>query len=221
MSKNITEENTYHYGDLEQLTSYVLKVIVKDKAGNTSEKEIGLTTDRVPVYNFEYTGKVQIWEVPVTGTYKLEVWGAEGGTGMWGTSKLIGGLGGYSFGKITLNKGTKVYVYVGGEGESAKDLVTPTKGGFNGGGTSGAYVNDNGGAGGGATDIRLVYDSLYSRVIVAGGGGGGASGSGLNNREGGYGGGAIGGGTVVVNGESASGGRQDKPGVNSRRLTCM
>lgn len=112
-----------------------------------------------------YNGNVQTVVIPYDHEYLLEVWGAQGGQG--------GGRGGYSSGKIFLEKGTILYIYSGGSGDS---------GGFNGGGSSLA------GKGGGASDIRIGTDSLYSRVIVAGGGGGhgrdgcanGAVGGGIN-----------------------------------------
>ena len=44
---------------------------------------------------------------------------------------------------------------------------TRTAAGFNGGGTG----ISSGRGGGGATDVRIGQNSLYSRVIVAGGGG--------------------------------------------------
>lgn len=107
--------------------------------------------------NFAYTGKVQTVTLP-KGTYKLEVWGAQGG---YRSSSSYGGMGGYSVGTLTLKSKTTVYVYAGGSGNTGK-----TSGGFNGGGSRETY---NGGGGG--SDIRLRKDSLYARVIVAGGGG--------------------------------------------------
>ena len=110
------------------------------------------------ILNFGYTGAVQSITLP-KGTYKLECWGAQGGT----YSSYIGGYGGYSKGTITLAKTTTVYVSVGGAGSSSS-----TTAGFNGGGTG----ISSGRGGGGATDVRIGQNSLYSRVIVAGGGGG-------------------------------------------------
>ena len=72
------------------------------------------------------------------------------------------------------------------------------------------------GGGGGATDIRLGLDDLYSRIIVAGGGGGGADGS-VRTEEiesGGAGGGEegkAGTGSYGTNG----GGTQSSGGVGS------
>lgn len=114
------------------------------------------------ILDFDYTGTAQTITLP-KGTYKLECWGAQGGT--YNNNK--GGLGGYSVGTLTLTEKTPIYVYVGGQ---------PTRGtnaGFNGGGAG--IINGKGG--GGATDIRLKQDSLYARVIVAGGGGGAGVGS--------------------------------------------
>lgn len=132
------------------------------------------------IYNFPYTGEVQTKEL-FPGTYKLEVWGAQGGWGgAGGNQSTNGGHGGYSVGELTITELTTIYVYVGGKGAQS----TP---GYNGGGTG---ANSNiGGGGGGGTDIRLKTDSLYSRVIVAGGGGGeeysGYSGSNLGGPGGG------------------------------------
>lgn len=119
---------------------------------------IYLTQAKNDIMDFNYTGSVQSKTLK-PGTYTLECWGAQGGT----YSSYIGGYGGYSKGTITLAKTTTVYVSVGGAGSSSS-----TAAGFNGGGT-GIY---SGRGGGGATDVRIGQNSLYSRVIVAGGGGG-------------------------------------------------
>jgi murein DD-endopeptidase MepM/ murein hydrolase activator NlpD len=73
-------------------------------------------------FDFSYTGEPQRIELPA-GTYKLQVWGAQGGT----TGGTPGGKGGYAEGTITLNSPQTVWVYVGGKGEGPI-------GGFNGGG---------------------------------------------------------------------------------------
>ena len=129
--------------------------------------------------------------VPENGTYMLEVWGAQGGTGMTnGVSKYAGGYGSYSNGKVLLSSGTNLYVYVGGKGEDATDSQNGAAGGYNGGGTGGddkdytsSGGNEPGAGGGGATHIATVSGELSSLspttdidkiLIVAGGGGGGA-----------------------------------------------
>ena len=128
------------------------------KLNNNKIYGVGSANYNGSVMNFDYTGSVQTATL-APGTYKLECWGAQGGT----YSSYIGGYGGYSKGTITLTEATTVYISVGGAGSSSS-----TAAGFNGGGTG----ISSGRGGGGATDVRIGQNSLYSRVIVAGGGGG-------------------------------------------------
>ena len=79
------------------------------------------------------------------------------------------GAGGYIAGTISLSSSTKVFIYVGGKGNYGNGRVA---GGFNGGGDGYSYQGAPAGSGGGATDFRLVNDSLYNRILVAGAGGG-------------------------------------------------
>lgn len=122
------------------------------------------------IINCSYTGNVENITLP-KGTYKLECWGASGGYGQ--TSSISGGLGGYSVGNITLTRSSDIYLLVGGEGSNVNVTGVTVNGGFNGGGNT-RIGNDSYpcGSGGGASDIRIGSNSLYSRVIVAGGGGG-------------------------------------------------
>ena len=138
------------------------------------------------IFNYPYSGDVKEVILPA-GRYKLQCWGAQGGTG----GGYSGGKGGYSEGEVTLSKPTTLFIFVGGKGNSSGN------GGWNGGGggSGSASYNSGGidgdsemGCGGGATDIALVTSgmsyssnrtnrsdaSLLSRMIVAGGGGGGA-----------------------------------------------
>ena len=124
---------------------------------------------------YNYTGAVQTLKVTCAGSYKLEVWGAEGG---YRTNNTMSGKGGYSTGIVKLKDGDNLYIYVGGSGNTGG-----TAGGFNGGGARNKY---NGG--GGASDIRINSSSYYARVIVAGGGGS----DGATNKPGGSGGGSSG-----------------------------
>lgn len=119
---------------------------------------IYLTHAKNNIMDFNYTGSVQSKTLK-PGMYTIECWGGQGGT----YSSYIGGYGGYSKGTITLTEATTVYISVGGAGSSSS-----TTAGFNGGGTG----ISSGRGGGGATDVRIGQNSLYSRVIVAGGGGG-------------------------------------------------
>lgn len=110
------------------------------------------------IINCSYSGAKKNIDLPA-GTYKLEVWGAQGGSR---NTNNQGGPGGYSIGTLTLTTKTTLYIYSGGQPTAVK------VGGFNGGGAGYNF----GYGGGGASDIRIAKDSLYARVIVAGGGGG-------------------------------------------------
>lgn len=159
---------------------------------------------------------------PITGYYKLEVWGASGGDI---NTTYIGGRGGYSVGTIYLDASLPIYIYVGGQGIGGTSLVVKD-GGYNGGGS---YTNVNGtdhyaASGGGATHIATYdrgtlnnYEEYTSEIlIVAGGGGGGYK----HNSSGycGYGGhgGGIS-GTTAVNctnsGKQGQGGTQTSAGI--------
>ena len=117
---------------------------------------------------FDYTGSAQSFTVPITGTYKLETWGAQGGLGY---SSTVGGKGAYATGSVVLTAGTTIYVFVGQNGPMNAAA-------WNGGGRGNINRTDNSG-GGGATDIRLTTGAwdlsagLLSRILVAAGGAGG------------------------------------------------
>lgn len=192
--------NTYTFTGLTPLTSFTFKAYSVDAAGNTSR--ILTTTAEIDyVLNkpFEYTNAAQPFDVIVTGYYKFEVWGAEGG---YRSSQSYSGKGGYSAGTIKLNAGDKLYVYTGGQG-GATTCSTKTSsicaGGFNGGGYRYNYPG-----GGGASDIRINEDSLLARVIVAGGGGS----DGATTKIGMYGGGTSGGVATQSYGSYGYGGTQ-------------
>ena len=143
------------------------------------------------ILNCPYSGSAIQITLP-KGTYKLECWGAQGGTSTK-DSLGVGGLGGYAAGTLTLNTNTILYLLSGGQGSSTTQSNTQQGGGFNGGG-HGTTTNTNYPCtgGGGASDIRIGQNSLYARVIVAGGGGGGFYGTKSNYAEGGRGGGTDG-----------------------------
>ena len=127
--------------------------------------------------NYDYDSSVPyyVFTAPVSGTYKMETWGANGGS----TSGGNGGVGAYASGEIFMLANEKMYIYVGG-------APSGDNGGYNGGGSITAHQSENGGAaGGGATDIRyftsvpsssdLIWNAsngLKSRLMVAAGGGG-------------------------------------------------
>ena len=168
--------------------------------GRTSEITRKGCDDYSFAENFAYTGSEQIFISNLSGTYKLEVWGASGGeaTSYNGVEVLPGGYGGYSVGEYYLNQGDKLYINVGGKGvdnylpESGEGVVA---GGYNGGGTATGYAqspevnNVISGSGGGASHIALrsgllsTFDSNRDDLIMVAGGGGGASSHRYNNAE--------------------------------------
>ena len=98
---------------------------------------------------FGYTGGSQ--HITLTpGTYKLEAWGAQGGTNAAGT----GGAGGYSTGTLTVSTTTTYYIFVGGAGSG-------TTGGYNGGGAGAG----SGGGGGGYPYIHTKQLIIQSKFI--------------------------------------------------------
>ena len=132
------------------------------------------------VTDFGYTGGVQSWTAPISGTYRIEAYGAQGGRGNnRGSSTAVGGYGAYVCGDVHLTGGTTLYIYVGGAGSDARctggnnnSNIAGGNGGWNGGGHGSNNSDGQGnGGGGGATDIRYGGD-LSTRILVAAGGGG-------------------------------------------------
>lgn len=179
-------------GSIEIDSPSILEGISEIRLGNELVWQAGLPEGTT--FNFDYTGSVQSVELP-KGKYKLQCWGAQGGTS-YGSSSGVGSKGGYSEGVLTLTEKTTLYIFVGGQGSrgSSTSLVN---GGWNGGGASVGYTSYNSGGtngysypacGGGATDISTVTSSmsyssgrtnrsaasLLARCIVAGGGAGGS-----------------------------------------------
>lgn len=159
-------------------TYYLLIYAVSDNAGNVSSGKVNndvyYSALAIQLYKsnvtFDYTGAEQIFTAPVNGYYRLETWGAQGGT----HTTSIGGYGGYSTGIVKLNKGQILYINVGGTSDS-------TTGGYNGGGNGLSNVYGTGVGGGGATHIATstgllsTLSSNQNSILVVSGGGGGAT----------------------------------------------
>ena len=178
------------------------------KDGNSLNQELALCNyEKGYIWNFDYIGGEQDFVTPCSGTYKLEVWGAQGGS----RSSYIGGYGGFSQGKIKLEKNSQLFINVGGTG-------TSKVGGYNGGGTrtSGDTNGWYAGSGGGATHISFTSGILSllannsQNVIIIAGGGGGATTASTYNANGGAGGGIIG---STIHGPT--GGNQTAAGKNA------
>ena len=160
-----------YYWDIDNWGLYINNFSNKMKCNLYFVNYSGQTT-----FDFDYTGIEQTFIAPVSGTYRLETWGAQGGSAY----EYSGGYGGYSDGIINLSVNNTVYINVGGSGTSNG---TGAVGGYNGGGASNknnANLNiSRQGSGGGATHIsnksgllNILENSKFSILIVSGGGGG-------------------------------------------------
>ena len=116
-------------------------------------------------WEYSYSGNIQEFVAPYSGKYKLETWGAQGGS-----SAVSGALGGYGYVEIALLQGEKIYICVGEAGKNVGN------GGYNGGGNS-----TQGGSGGGATSITTTnrgelknYSNYKDEILLVSGGGAGS-----------------------------------------------
>ena len=173
--------NNCVFNNLTSNTTYYYKKCITSNAGNSSCSSTSSLLTAGGVYAYDYTGSEQTLTIPVNGTYKLETWGAQGGSI---DSNIVGGYGGYSYGQISINKNNtnQIYINVGGKGDFMEDENSSDnkvfKGGYNGG-ANGNYGGGGSGAGGGATHIAStsgllssLSKSLSSVYIVSAGGGG-------------------------------------------------
>lgn len=183
------------YEERQQTVRIVTTAGSPEKAVELLVKQKGKSYPVGTEFDFDYTGSVQEVTLP-PGKYKLQCWGAQGGS-ISGSYSAAGSKGGYSEGVLTVTEPTTIYVFVGGKGTDSSTSSTSgtANGGWNGGGASTRYASYNSGGtngysyprpGGGATDMCLVTSSmtyssgrtnrssasLLSRFIVAGGGAG-------------------------------------------------
>lgn len=164
-------------------------------------------------WSFSYTGGIQSFTAPETGTYTIDAYGASGGGcsdkgGYWIGTK--GGYGGHAAGSVTLVKGQTIYITVGGQGSMSSSSASAA-GGYNGGGT-GYYGT---GSGGGATSITFdnlgtlsAFKDKKDSVLLVAGGGGGTGTLDFSGSQTGNGGGLNGTGAAGVKNEHSNGGTQ-------------
>lgn len=190
---DITPATFGHYNQ-----TYKTQLYIYDQAGNGGY--YNQTTVNIPPleqkWEYAYTGGMQSFTAPITGNYKLEVWGAEGSNHNGSSEYASPGKGGYSTGYVSLSKGQVIYICVGANGNRA---IRTYQYAYNGGGRS---LNS---PGGGATHIGtrngtlMDYGNTNGLFIVAGGGGGAGYGHSPNGGvlghgyQGGAGGGTEGG----------------------------
>lgn len=110
----MTKFKTQH--ELKRILSMILAMcfVIMTVITNTS-----MTAQAaVNTWSFSYTGGIQQFTAPETGTYTIDAYGASGGGcsdkgGYWIGTK--GGYGGHAAGSVTLVKGQTIYIAVGGQ----------------------------------------------------------------------------------------------------------
>ncbi len=113
---------------------------------------------RATIIDFSYTGSIETYTIPTSGTYDITAYGAQGG-GYGKTGAIAGGMGAVIGGDLFLSSGEVLQILTGGMGASNAD-----PGGSFGGGGGGSFV-----ALGGSL-------STSTPLVVAGGGGGSGTG---------------------------------------------
>ncbi len=251
----IIEENTIRAEELcdgKQCGSGSKENVIVNN-GSTPVEACNASPGDVWLFNYldeTHETRYHTFAIPCRGTYKFEVWGAQGGS----VDSYYGGKGGYSVGELPLTTADTLYIAVGGQGGKSGSGVV--YGGYNGGGNGhGGTCNGNGNrwgtSGGGATHIAKVpgelpllesYKGILSDngttndtsddhyisdyiLIVAGGGGGGFNIANWMYGPGGFGGGAVGGnGTHNSAGQTtdyATGGTQISAGYPGDGYTSI
>ena len=198
-------------GIISGFIRYGDNVFIIDDAGVTAVEYV---TNPGDVIDFAYsTPGEQTYMVTDTGYYKLEVWGAQGGSisnvdSQWGALNFAGGYGGYSTGVVHLSEDDVLYINVGGQGSGYSNTtyqdssaLSGLAGGYNGGGAGGSGDYLGGTGGGGATSVALqsgvlaALDTNFNgladsneigNILIVAGGGGGAGFNGTAGAAGGY-----------------------------------
>lgn len=191
----------------------IATIIATTTDGSEKEERCIVKVKPKEPYEFNYTGKEQELVIPLDGVYKLETWGAQGGSG-FSTSAGVGGYGAYSSGNVSLDKGCILYINVGGCGSTSTNTKADYSGGYNGGGNSRHWTMNNtyNSPGGGATHIATksgvlsTLEKFKDEILIVSGGGGGGSSDGKQHSRGGNAGGIVGGaGQISSNSDGALG----------------
>ena len=180
-------------------------IVKKDEDGKYKYELVNGIIEPCNEYNvgqeflFDYTGTEQTFTPACSGNYKIELWGAQGGS----SNTFFGGYGAYSVGTVALNSDSKLYINVG---QSGKSITSGSAFSYNGGGYAKFYNDRIPSSGGGATHVATESGILSSLskyvgnhnspiIIVASGGGGstyqstdtcgyGGSGGGIKGNDG-------------------------------------
>ena len=173
-SKATQTGNTYTYRGINYTSkpsSFSAKVVVKDKAGNTSEKTQSIAITYTLKKDCAYTGGQQSYSIPKTGAYILEAYGASGSGGNTNNNSYSasGGKGAKITGSFSLNSGDTLQIIVGGQGRTTQ---AGTKDGTSGGGGGGSFIFRQISS---ITDSRYQFTKgsiNYEALLVAAGGSG-------------------------------------------------
>ena len=159
------DKEEYQVNNTTQKGEYDIKyTLIIDGVEQTEKSITRHVTAFRKVNKFTYTENYKEFKIPMSGYYKIEVWGAKG---VYGENNY----GAYATGTARFLSGEKIYVYVGQTNNTQVGTIA-----FN----ANASTNITGYSGGGATDIRTSTNP-NTRFIVAGGGGSGEA------KNGGYG----------------------------------
>lgn len=172
---------------------------------NLSKKtKCNLYFSKLPItYNFDYTGSEQTFTALVSGTYKLELWGAQGGGWGNGTVWVSGAVGGYATGNVKLSQDENIFINIGREGDEVG--ITGVSEGHSGGGAS--YITL-------ASGNLTEFENNLSQILIVAGSGGGSEWT-----SGGSGGGYIGTQVNRGDGQIVTGGTQTSGGTSSKLQT--
>ena len=180
-----------------------------DAMNKSFRSKVVVVATPTKIVDFDYTGTEQVFTAPVSGTYKLETWGAQGGNTTSNFNNItiskIGGYGGYSLGNVNLNENDILYINIGQKGEATISSTTNENNGcgvsktYNGGG-SGFASNciDSAGSGGGATHVASksgvlnTLENYKDKILIVSSGGGGSYSYNSYASNGGSGGGITG-----------------------------
>ncbi len=136
---------------------------------------------RATIIDFGYTGSIETYTIPTTGSYDITASGAQGG-GYNSAGAIAGGMGATIGGDLSLTSGEMLHILVGGMGASQ------------------SYPGGSFGGGGGGSFVALGNSLSSSTPLVVAGGGGGSG-------TGGYDGVPKGGpGSITPSGPGTSGG---------------
>ena len=214
-----------------EYNSWDSALTVNVEYGNTNKNYIARLKSGIATTGYTFKGKefncindVATYIPPKRGSYKLEVYGAQGGNATSGGRTAVGGYGGYAVGNYFMGNIENLYICVGGKGGNTVSTIGAV--GYNGGNGGSMWSNVRWGASGGTTHIAKSqnlgtlknYVNNKNNVLIVAGAGGGAGCDGSNVNAGGSGGGVNGSngrGALPGTGGSQTGGGYGRPDPNS------